>query len=132
MLGAGLIGRRLQRAEQEVEPARLVGADLRQLARRFRRLFLLPRRRGVRVLRRRRNRRRRDDSGEKNCGQAVARGRESQCHHQSLDAEKPAAKQQGRQRPVKARIFVEALTAKISLRDPTWRALTRRWTLLIT
>jgi hypothetical protein len=37
MLGAGLIGRGLQRAEQEVEPAALVGA--RQLAWCFRRLL---------------------------------------------------------------------------------------------
>ena len=36
MLGAGLIGRGLQRAEQEIQSARAVGADLRQLARRFR------------------------------------------------------------------------------------------------
>jgi len=51
MLGAGLIGRRLECAEQEVQPARLVGADLRQLARRLRRFFLLPGRRSVQVLR---------------------------------------------------------------------------------
>ena len=45
MLGAGFIGRGLQRAEQEIQTAGAVGADLGQLARRFRQLLLLLRRR---------------------------------------------------------------------------------------
>ena len=45
MLGAGLIGRGLQRAEQEIQPAGAIGADLRQLARRFRQFLLGFRRR---------------------------------------------------------------------------------------
>src|ERR1700731_2088641 len=114
MLGTRLIRRRLQRAEQKVQAAGAVGADLRQLAGRFRRLFLLLRR-GLRLLRKRQSRRTRNGSGEEDCGQAVARSRDSQCHQQSLDAGKAACKAARRQRAVKARLVVEARGPDFSL-----------------
>ena len=43
-----------------------------------------------------------DDSGDEQGQSAVARERESECHRQSLDAEKRTAKQRWRQRPVMA------------------------------
>jgi hypothetical protein len=80
MLGAGFIGRRLQRAEQEVQSARAVGADLRQLARRLRQFLLQRRRPGMRILRGRQAGHHGDAGGQQNGGQAATRAWESQCH----------------------------------------------------
>src|SRR5689334_2720995 len=91
MLGARLIGSRLQRAEQEIEPARLIGADLRQLARRFRQ-FLLLLGDGRRILRKRKGWRRGSHRRYESGYEEGLVPEESQCHRQSLDAHEGACK----------------------------------------
>ena len=54
-------------AEQKIQSVGAVGANLRQLARRFRQFFLLLRRRGAWILRARRDRRHGDGRGEQKC-----------------------------------------------------------------
>jgi hypothetical protein len=94
MLGAGLVRRGLERAEQEIQPAGAVGADLRKLARRFRQLLL-----GFRwgndpgvVLGERPNGHGRRDGGENHDSTGTG-DRESQKHGPSLDVQNRAAKQ---------------------------------------
>ena len=109
MLGAGLIGRSLQRAEQEVQSTSPVGAHLRKLARRLRQFLLAARTRRLRlrILRQCRNRQRGHRRGEQDC-KGAAWAWESQCHRQSLDAAKRACKAASRQRPVIAGNFSKA------------------------
>ncbi len=97
MLGAGLIGRGLQRAEQEIQAAGAVGADIGQFCGGFRRPLLLPLRRELRVLRLRESGRQHDHCCDHRAKEnsAFAGLWESRCHWQSLDAEKRAAKQHG-------------------------------------
>jgi hypothetical protein len=93
MLGAGFVGGGLQRAEQEIQPAGAVGADLGKLARRFRQ-FLLGFRRGNDlgvVLGKSGHRHGCHDSGEDH-NPAVTGAWESQDHGTSLDAQNRAAK----------------------------------------
>ena len=93
MLGAGFIGGGLQCAEQEIQPAGAIGADLGKLARRFRQ-FLLGFRRGNDlgvVLGKSSHRHGRQDRGEDH-DPAVTGARESQSHAASLDAQNRAAK----------------------------------------
>jgi hypothetical protein len=93
MFGAGFIGSGLQCAEQEIQSAGAIGADLGKLARRFRQLLLSLRRGndpGV-VLGKSDHRDGRHDCGEDH-DPAVTGAWESQSHGASLDAQNRAAK----------------------------------------
>src|SRR5215468_8603805 len=85
MFGAGLIRRRLQGTEQEIQSATAVGADLWQLGWRFRQLLLFWRD-GAGIILRRCNRGRRDHEGRKEHRPEVRNAGESGCHPTSLDA----------------------------------------------
>src|ERR1700722_18567059 len=93
MLGAGFVRGRLQRAEQELQPARSVSWNLRQFRRRIRQFLLL-----LEVLSDRGRGCCSDDRCKENC--EPRNGGEYHSHGKSLDAAKAACKAAKRQRHV--------------------------------
>src|ERR1700722_13956321 len=85
MLGAGFVRGRLQRAEQELQPARSVSWNLRQFRRRIRQFLWL-----LEVLSDRGRGCCSDDRCKENC--EPRSGGESHSHGESLDAAKAACK----------------------------------------